>query len=141
MLIFPFKNYPTVCRRAGEPLPFFINNPEWQRKEPIRALERTNKQKKVKKGAAAPITLTNNRVRADGTWRRGANSGRIDRPYIDQLTNAARLQRVLAALVVADANCVVHPRQKNLAVADLSRARGVGNGLYHLVHHCGALSM
>ena len=58
MLIFPFKNYPTVCRVLENRSPFFINNPEWQRKEPIRALERTNKQKEVKKGAAAPITLT-----------------------------------------------------------------------------------
>ena len=115
--------------------PFFINNPEWQRKEPIRALERTNKQKKVKKGAAAPITLTNNRVRADGTWRRGANSGRIDRPYIDQLTNAARLQRVLAALVVADANGFVDASDKDLSVADGAGACYRDDGIDGLIHH------
>lgn len=32
-------------------------NPEWQQKELIRALERTNKKKEVKKGTAARITM------------------------------------------------------------------------------------
>jgi len=35
--------------------------------------------------------------------------------------NAARLQRVLAPLVVVEADCVVNARQKYLAVTDLPR--------------------
>ena len=38
-------------------------------------------------------------------------------------------KRVLAALVIADADGLVDARQKNLAVADLAGAGGIGDGL------------
>src|ERR1039458_8124487 len=45
------------------------------------------------------------------------------------------LQSAFAALVIADANRLIHAREKNLPVADLARARGSQNGLHRFLDH------